>query len=302
VRLSDPRVLPVHAQLTRERQRWLIRALGDVPGLLRDGARNNVFSLEPGVEIGVGRTTLIAEDERWMALRGFCARMLGWDRERRTAIDHALRSIRMSLTHRSPLLLRGDFDMVPIARALHRRMLGADRPFIVCDPHRREGKETVRSAANYQTGMSAARAATGGSLCVRARRLPREFPALLTRLREPGAGVQLIVCLDREEVASFLGAPIAVPALTTRAQDLPRIIDEYARDAIAILGAPATSFQPDDHRWVLENAAASLLDIEKATLRGVALRSSSNLSRAAARLGMAAVSLSRWLDRRNPGR
>src|SRR6185369_10193455 len=50
VRLSDPDVLPIHAQLTRERQRWLTRALGDTPGLLRDGARCDAFSLEPGVE------------------------------------------------------------------------------------------------------------------------------------------------------------------------------------------------------------------------------------------------------------
>src|ERR1041384_3318312 len=39
VRLDDPHVLPVHAQLTRERERWLIRALGNGAGLWRDGAR-----------------------------------------------------------------------------------------------------------------------------------------------------------------------------------------------------------------------------------------------------------------------
>jgi DNA-binding NtrC family response regulator len=88
-----------------------------------------------------------------------------------------------------------------------------------------------------------------------------------------------------------------VPSLSTRTQDLPRIIDEYAQDAIAILDVPATSFQPDDHRWVLEHAAASLPEIEKATLRRVALRTSANVSRAATRLGMAPVSLSRWLAR-----
>ena len=235
-----------------------------------------------------------------MALRGFCARMLGWGDECRVAVDRALRSIRLSLTHRAPLLLRCDSDPVPIAHALHRRVLGADRPFVVCDPRRRDGKESVRSAGNHRTGAAAAQAAIGGSLCVRARRLPRDFPALLARLRELGADVQLIVCLDREDEPSFLSEPIEVPSLSMRAQDLPRIIDEYAQDAIAALGAPATSFHPDDHRWVLEHAAASLPEIEKTTLRRVALRSSANLSRAAARLGMAPVSLSRWLGRREP--
>jgi hypothetical protein len=71
-------------------------------------------------------------------------------------------------------------------------------------------------------------AAAGGSLCVRARRLPRDFPALLATLREPGAGVQLIVCLDRAAMPPFLSAPIEVPSLSMRAQDLPQIIEEYA--------------------------------------------------------------------------
>lgn len=52
VLLSDPDVLPVHAQLTRDHQRWLIRALGDEPGLQRDGARTHAFCLEPGLEVG----------------------------------------------------------------------------------------------------------------------------------------------------------------------------------------------------------------------------------------------------------
>jgi hypothetical protein len=298
VRLSDPCALPVHAQLTRERQRWLIRALGDEPGLWCDGARNNAFCLAPGCEIGIGQTTLVAEDRRWMALRGFCARLLGWGGERRVAVARALRSIRLSLTHRMPLLLRCEADAVPIAQALHRRILGADRPFIVCDPRRRDQPASVRCATSSATGIAAMEAAAGGSLCVRARRLPRDFPALLATLREPGAGVQLIVCLDPVATPPFLSAPIEVPSLSTRVRDLPRIIEEYALDALDALGAPAANFQRDDHRWIREHAATSHAEIEKATLRRVALRSSPNLSQAAARLGMAPVSLFRWLGRR----
>ena len=44
-----------------------------------------------------------------------------------------------------------------------------------------------------------------------------------------------------------------------------------------------------------EHAASSLTQIEKATLWLVALRASRNLSYAAERFGMAAVSLSRWI-------
>lgn len=42
----------------------------------------------------------------------------------------------------------------------------------------------------------------------------------------------------------------------------------------------------------------TLAEIEKATLRLVAIEMSSNLSRAAERLGMAPVSLTRWVGRR----
>lgn len=36
-----------------------------------------------------------------------------------------------------------------------------------------------------------------------------------------------------------------MPPLPTRAQDLPRIVDEYAQDTIAALGAPATTLHGD---------------------------------------------------------
>lgn len=97
-----------------------------------------------------------------------------------------------------------------------------------------------------------------------------------------------------------LPAPLVVPPLALRSAELDRIIAEYAGDAIDDLAAPASSFTAGDHAWVRDHAAASLADIEKATLRLVAVRTSRNLSGAAARLGMAVVSLSRWLDRRKP--
>jgi hypothetical protein len=49
-------------------------------------------------------------------------------------------------------------------------------------------------------------------------------------------------------------APIDVTSLASRAPDLPRIIDEYALDAIAALDASPASFHPEDHRSILEQA------------------------------------------------
>jgi hypothetical protein len=305
LRLDDPsgRVSRVHAHLVRDRGCWQLRDLGSKNGLRLDGARRSQIVLEPGAEIGIGGLTLIAESGRSVALRGFIARLMGWTSERTEAVDHALRSIRLAATRRTALVLRGDGDLVPMARSIHRHALGADRPFVVCDPRRRDSKATVRSAENYESGLRAFAAATGGSLCVRSQRLPRDFDAVIAALRDPGAQVQLVVCVAvPDDCAPFLAVPVTVPPLAGRAGELDRIIVEYAEDAIDELGASRAGFAAADRAWVRTYAATSLPDIEKATRRLVALRESRNLSNAAARLGMAPVSLSRWIGRRQlPG-
>jgi Inner membrane component of T3SS, cytoplasmic domain len=301
VQLDDPsrRVSRLHARLVRDQARWLVRDLGSKNGVRLDGARRAEIVLEPGAEIGIGGITLIAESRRSVVLRGFLARLLGWHRDRNEVVDHALRSIRLAVTRRVSLVLCGDGDLVPMARSIHRHALGADRPFIVCDPRRREGSATVRSAENYKTGLRAVAAATGGSLCVRSHRRPADFSRVLAGLRDPSAQVQLVVCAQTiEECEPFLSVPITVPPLASRAGELDRIIMEYAEDAIAELGTLRTNFLPADLEWVRTHAASSLPEIEKATLRLVAIRESRNLSNAAARLGMAPVSLSRWIGRR----
>ncbi|MBC7976918.1 MAG: FHA domain-containing protein [Myxococcales bacterium] len=302
LRLDDPsgRISRLHARLIREETRWLLRDLGSKNGVRLDGARRTEIVLEPGIEIGIGGLTLIAESGRSVALRSFLARGLGWRSDRIETVDHALRSIRMAAARRVALVLSGDGDLVPTARSIHRHALGADRPFVVCDPRRRQGKATVRSAENYETGMQAYAAATGGSLCVRNRRLPRDFDDVVIALRDPSSRVQLVVCADEVgDAGPYLAAPIIVPSLATRVAEIDRIITEYAEDAIAELGTPRTGFLAVDRAWVREHASSSLPEIEKATLRLVAIRESRNLSNAAARLGMAPVSLSRWIGRRS---
>jgi hypothetical protein len=301
VQLDDPagHVSRLHARLVREQAKWLLRDLGSTNGVRLDGARRTEIVLEPGVEIGIGGLTLIAESGRSIALRGFLSRILGWRGNRVDVVDHALRSIRMAATRRIALVLCGDGDLVPMARSIHRHALGPDRPFVVCDPRRREGKATVRSAENYKTGMGALAAATGGSLCIRTQRRPRDWSAVSAALRNPASRVQLVVCAeDPRDCEPLLAPPITVPPLAGRADELDRIITEYAEDAIAELGTLRTSFLPADREWVRTYSGESLPDIEKATLRLVALRESRNLSAAAARLGMAPVSLSRWIGRR----
>jgi hypothetical protein len=301
VQLEDPsgRVSRVHARLVREQGRWVLRDLGSKNGVRLDGARRSDFVLDPGVEIGIGGVTLIAESNRSVALRAFLARMLGWRSERTEVVDHALRAIRMAAARRVALVLCGEGDLVPLAHSIHRHALGDDRPFVVCDPRRRDGKATVRSAENHETGLDAVAAAAGGSLCVRSRRLPRDFASVISALRDPGSRVQLVVCARApEECKSRLAPPLVVPPLASREAELDRIITEYAEDATRQLGTPRNGFPGVDRAWVRRHSAGALPEIEKATLRLVALRESRNLSSAAERLGMAPVSLSRWIGRR----
>ena len=242
---------------------------------------------------------MLANDET--ALHSFCARILGWATDREVAVEQAIRSIELAADHGAALVLLGETDLVPIAHALHRRTLGPEQPFIVCDRNRRNTDASVRCPSNQESGVAAVAAATGGSVCVRFSRLPRDFSSMVALLRNPDASVQLIVCADaRFDTHPFLAlpAPILVPSLITRRDELPRIIDEYAFDALAELRAPDTCFTDDDHAWILEHCPLTLAEIEKATLRKVALRGSRNRTNAAERLGMAPVSLTRWLGRR----
>jgi len=231
-------------------------------------------------------------------LRGYLGRLLGWTNT--SAIDHALHSLDLAREHRARLVLCGPGDLVPLAYGLHRRALGADTPFIVCDPRRGNTPASVRSPANYADAATAFEAASGGSLCVRRRRPPHDFPSLVAKLRD-SCKVQYI-CLEEDSLRWLVRpGPIEVPPLTGRASELPRIVDEYVLDAIVELAPPPRSLvlAERDRQWLIEHAAAmSLSEIEKATLRLVALRSSVNMSHAAGRLGMAPVSLARWAERR----
>lgn len=233
-----------------------------------------------------------------VALRGFLARLLGWKDER--VIDNALRSVDLAVNHDAQLVLCGPGDLVPIAQALHRRTLGADRPFVVCDRHRGDTPASARGPANRTTGVAAFEAAIGGTLCLRARRLPRDYWKLVAQLRDT-RDVTLMVCAGPSAALDPLiiwPPPLTLPALALRADEIDRVIAEYAAEACAELCVPPRSFTGSDHVWVREYAATSLDEIEKATLRLTAIRVFGTMSAAAVRLGMALPSLYRWMDDR----
>lgn len=283
-----------------ENQLWRIKDWCGLSNLKQDGRPTREVSLLPGTEVTIADRTFIAESPRSIALRNFCSRLLGWSNERITTVDQALRAIRLATAGRAPLALTGSGDLVPIAYALHRYSLGDRVSFIVSDPRRKNTAATVRAPANFTSSVEALRKAYGGTLCVRAQRLPQDFAEISTAFREPEYSARLMICSRGTLLPN--AAQIEIPTLSSRRADLPRIASEYIEDAAHLLHTTDDCFSPRDIEWVLDRAAfgteLTISDIEKAALRVVALRMAGDLTSAARLLGMARVSLERWIRRR----
>ena len=290
---------PEHARVDRGLSGWMVRDIGSKNGIRADGAHRAEVQLEPGIELGVGSLTLIAESRRFIELRSFIARLLGWTADKTAMVDFALRAIRVAATRRAPLVLCGPGDLISVAHAIHRHALGRAKPFVVSDPRRRDGDESVRSAGNSETGLAAMRRARGGSRCMWSRRLPHDFTDVRLALRDPVTRVQLIVCAESlRHTKPYFVEPIVIPPLASRAHDLRRIIDEYADEAAAAVSA-SVHLTAADRDWIMRHSASSISEIEKGTCRLLAIRNHDDNTAAAARsLGMAPVSLARWIGRR----
>src|ERR1041384_4935097 len=288
--LTDPAgfISREHAVLERHRKGWLVRDLDSKNGLKFDGTRGCELLLEPGLELGIGQSTLVVESERFIELRDFVMRVLGWSLAQRASVDLALRAIRLAATRRVPLVLGGAGDLTQLAYAIHRHALGPARPFLVSDPRRREADENVRTAENSETGMAALQRAGRASWCVWSKRLPPDFEQVRAALKEPKTRVQLNVCVDTlRQSRPYHVEPVVIPALKHRANELPRLVDEYADEAARELGAQV-GLGPADREWIVKHSASSLWEIEKGARRLVAIRKhDDNLAAAARALGMA---------------
>jgi len=233
-------------------------------------------------------------DER-SALRGFVARLIGFAPERAQAVEHALRSIDLAATCQAALVLCGHGDLVPVARGVHRHALGDERPFVLCDTRRRN-TDAGPKLASRPTGADALAAAIGGTVCLRATRLPRDFAELIAAVHD--ARIRLVICgIEPPRLTELVLAPIKVPALATRAHELDEIIDEYVHDAAVALQI-SVPFTATDRHWVRAHSATSLPEVEKGAWRILALRQTGNIAGAAALLGMGHTSLGEWLQRR----
>jgi hypothetical protein len=299
LRLWDPAgsVSRAHAVITCGAGGWMISDLGSKNGVFLDGSRVPRLAVTAGAEIRIGSVTLVAESPKLIALRALLERLLGWADERREVVDQALFSLRVAATHREPLLICGEGNLVPIAKSLHQRALEG-RPFVVARPRTRHAK-----------GMDALAEAAGGTLCVWRREQPDDFDEVAAAVLGPYSRALLMVCAHAppkgNDVASRIVTSvrsIILPPMSDRAPELRRIIDAYAADAVAELGGGWLG--PADWEWIERNAAGSLQLIGMATRRIIALHlCDESVTRAAKLLGIAHASLSDWLARRSlPGK
>jgi pSer/pThr/pTyr-binding forkhead associated (FHA) protein len=301
-RLTDTtrRVSTHHARLLWDRSHWGLLDLGSKNGIRVDGGLQASALLTPGTEIAIGGLTLIAESQRLIGLRSFLCRLLGWGPERLAVVDEALRALRSAQVQRTPLVLRGEGDWVTVARDLHHRIVGANQPFALCAPRGPSMDANLRGIATIDKGLAAIAAARGGSLCVRSRRPPLELVRLVSLLRQPNVPVQLMICDDsRTDAPSALALPITIPSLLSRYAELPRIVEEYCRDAADAFGTRMDS--GEIRAWIFRHASTAIPDIERAAYRLFAIRASKTLDAAAELLGIDVQALRAWLQRHKLG-
>lgn len=291
IQLDDPsgRLSRRHATLNRDGSELIISDLGSTNGVKIDGEPRKTSVLAPGLEIEVGGMTLVAESDELCRFRNLLCRFLGWDASRAGDVDRAMRIARETANLRAALIVRGEGAQSGFARKLHRMTLGADRPLVV--------------HADDEKGMAALMRAIDGSLFVDAERLPRDIRNVVVSLRMADKRVRLIVGANSTEGASEVAALIPVvatiwvPSLRDRADEMDRILEEYARDAVDALGAAAPALREHDLKWIAASGIDTHEDAEIVMLRVVAIRNW-GVTGGAERLGITHGALSRWARRR----
>lgn len=283
-----------HAELQRVQGRWAVLDRSK-NGLYRDGARLDKFVLTPGIEVGLGGgVTLVAESARLIALRSALARMIGWSAASAESLDLALRAVRFTAQRRMTLVLCGT-DLVPLAEELHRLSLTTARPFVLCNPRRRTSESAWNRTRCAPTGSAALAEAAGGTVCLSTKYLPSDLRTLMRGLRRPECQTQLVVCSERAEDAElFNAAPIVIPALTSRKEEIDRIIEAYAVDAADLLGLGEHWLNAAERTWIRGNLH-TLAEIQKATIRLAAIKQGGSMTAGARRLGISHVAMAKWL-------
>jgi len=312
LRLGDPSdsetgVSRHHARLTRVGRQWRLDDLSSKNGVRLFGERVTSFVLEPGMEMRIGPHVLIAENPTLADLHAYLARLLGWEAKTRSTANLGIRVLRAAALSGKPVQLIGDEDLLAVARQIHRRMRGAQAPFVLCATDERGEDAIFRITATHADPHRAVELAVGGTVCIRAGS-HLSVEALLAAAADPRAQAQVIICAKRASTQTKNPSPepprpprysIEVPDLNARSEvDVHRIVAECAVDSILELGAELelTHFTAKDREWVAAHAT-SFAELEGAILRLVARSHAGNVSRAASQLGVSRAALGNWFKR-----
>ena len=274
-----------HAMLVPEPTGWEIQDLDSKNGLWVDGARTTKTSLQAGVKTQLGGLTLVAESLKFIGLRSLVCRLLGWASARQAEVDEALQSLRNSAVDRTPLILIGSGDLVPVAARLHRVTLGPDAPFLDDD-----GSDV----------STAIHAVMHGTLCVPIRSRARASAiADAVHAVEITARPRLVLCASKASDAAGLGAKpgqlavIAMPPLSARTDEISRIVHEAAHDLVQEMGTQSSGFSMHDLQRLQAIKFEGMADVEDTLRRVIAMRIW-GVTKGAEKLGVKHSSLSAW--------
>jgi hypothetical protein len=267
---------------------WEIHDCNSTNGLKVDGTEASRTALHAGAKLQLGGLILVAESLQFIGLRALLCRLVGWAPDRRAEVDEAAQNVRACATQRMPLILLGDRDLSPIAMRLHRLALGPAAPFV-----RHDGGDA----------RGAIQAALHGTLCVPIRnRATATEIADIVHTVDAVARPRLVLCANSAGEAAAVTikagrrAVIVIPPLSTRADELSRLVHETADDLVREMGAPSTGFTMHDLERLQAMEFSSIAELEDTIRRVIAMRTW-GVTAGAKRLGLKHSSLLEWARR-----
>jgi hypothetical protein len=208
--------------------------------------------------------------------------------------------LRLASTGREIVVLCGEPGLLPLAEELHRLTLTEHRPFVFCGPRRRTSLEETESFTRCATdGLAAVAQGKNGTVCIDEQRRPKDLVEMLGELhRRNRTTLLMVLARNARKAELYTPAPIVIPSLRSRRDEIPQLIMEYEAEAVRRLGIETIELTPAQRAWIADRSSETLPEIQKATLRLIAIRHEGSILGAATLLRMSHQALGAWFARR----